>query len=206
MDKAGKIVNLVYKILVSVTLLCTGLLTLMMSYIMFAPDELPKPFRLVYQDSQSGSGVVMPVVAAPATNPIPTKVVTEAPQLVEPGQGLMINMNTKIINLADPTGRKYIRVTMVLEFYPEPVATEEGKKSEEGSSGTPTPTPQEAKIQTMMPLLDDLVITTLSTKTFEELYTAEGKETLRKELMEAIDKRLPDLHILSVYFTEFVVQ
>jgi flagellar basal body-associated protein FliL len=46
----------------------------------------------------------------------------------------------------------------------------------------------------------------LSTKTFEQLYTAEGKEQLRVELMQAIGSRLPEFDLISVYFTEFVVQ
>jgi len=57
-----------------------------------------------------------------------------------------------------------------------------------------------------MPVLDDIVITLLSTKTFDDLYTAEGKETLRQQLIGAISTRLPEYQLLNVYFTEFVVQ
>ena len=57
-----------------------------------------------------------------------------------------------------------------------------------------------------MPVMDDTVITLLSTKTYDELYTAEGKENLRTEIMDLLSSKLPDLHILSIYFTEFVVQ
>ncbi len=46
----------------------------------------------------------------------------------------------------------------------------------------------------------------LSTKTFEDLYTAEGKERLRLELIQVISQRMPEFKLLSVYFTEFVVQ
>jgi flagellar protein FliL len=203
MEKASQIINMVYKVLVSLTLLGIGVLTLAMAYIMFAPDELPKPFRLVYQDAGNGTGSLAAV--SPLTN-APVVTATQTPKAVQPGQGLMVNMSTKIINLADPTGRKYIRVTMVLEFTPDPVETTGEKKSGEESSATSTPTAQQTKITALMPLLDDLVITTLSTKTFEDLYTASGKEALRKELIKAIDQRMPDLHILSVYFSEFVVQ
>jgi len=50
------------------------------------------------------------------------------------------------------------------------------------------------------------VITLLSTKTYDDLYTADGKEKLRLEIMNDLSQRLPDLHIISIYFTEFVVQ
>jgi flagellar basal body-associated protein FliL len=202
MKKVGQIINMVYKVLVSLALLVTAILTMVMSYIMFAPDELPKPFRLVYQNPATSSGS-LPVVAFPSGGSAPAA--TQAPAAVEPGQGLMVNMSSKIVNLADPSGRKYIKVTIALEFTPEAVETK-GKKSGEEGSATATPGPQLARIFAMMPMLDDLVITTLSTKTYEELYTADGKEALRKELLQKIDQRLPDLHILSVYFTEFVVQ
>ena len=54
--------------------------------------------------------------------------------------------------------------------------------------------------------MDDTVITLLSTKTYEDLYTADGKEKLRTEILETLSEKLVDLHILSIYFTEFVVQ
>ena len=122
----------------------------------------------------------------------------------------MVNMSTKIINLADPSGRKYIRLTVVLEFAPEeaPADAKTAKSSGDHGSGETAAagTDFETRIQSRMPVMDDVVITLLSTKTFEELYTAEGKERLRQELMQAISQRLPEFHLLSVYFTEFVVQ
>ena len=60
--------------------------------------------------------------------------------------------------------------------------------------------------QFRLPIMDDTVITLLSTKTYEDLYTAEGKENLRTEITRILSEKLTDLHILSVYFTEFVVQ
>ncbi len=99
---------------------------------------------------------------------------------------------------------------MVLEFAPDEAASTTSAKSSGGGHGSSDASAEtntlEAKIQARMPVMDDVVITLLSTKTFEELYTAEGKERLRLELMQAISNRLPEFHLLSVYFTEFVVQ
>jgi flagellar FliL protein len=50
------------------------------------------------------------------------------------------------------------------------------------------------------------VITLLSTKTYEDLYTADGKEKLRLEILEILSEKLHGLKIISIYFTEFVVQ
>ncbi len=62
------------------------------------------------------------------------------------------------------------------------------------------------KLTSRLPIMDDTVITLLSTKTYEDLYTADGKEKLRAEIMSVLATKLPDLHIISIYFTEFVVQ
>lgn len=208
MEKVLKIVNMVLKILAIAVLGATTLLSLSMAYIMFAPDEWPKPFRLAYQYAEQVPGY-LPSGVLPAE---PTAVY-EAEALAggevvvtEPGEGLMVDMNTKIINLSDPTGRKYIRLTVVLEFVPDPVAEEAAAGGEEGEKAADPNAEQLAKINARMPLMDDMVITILSSKTYEELYTADGKELLRKEIQEAINQRLPELNILSVYFTEFVVQ
>jgi flagellar FliL protein len=55
-------------------------------------------------------------------------------------------------------------------------------------------------------MINDTVITLLSSKSFDELYTAEGKEKLRLELMDKIQSMLIEDKILGVYFTEFVVE
>ncbi len=64
----------------------------------------------------------------------------------------------------------------------------------------------EEKLNSRLPIMDDTVITLLSTKTYEDLYTAEGKEKLRAEIMQILSEKLVDLHLISIYFTEFVVQ
>jgi flagellar basal body-associated protein FliL len=206
MAKVLTIVNLVLKIVLILVLASTSILSLSMAYIMFAPDEFPKPFRLVYQYSESVPGYlptgVLPAVASKDTDAHPTPVAEE----VKPGEGLMVNMSTKIINLSDPSGRKYIRLTVVLEFVPEPAPEAKPADAHGEDTSASETTPQQAAINARMPLMDDIVITILSTKSFDSLYTADGKEALRQEILKGIDDRLPELKILSVYFTEFVVQ
>lgn len=200
MSKVMSILNIATKVMTFVVVTVIALISLATAYIMFAPDDFPKPFHLVYDYSRS---------ALPAAMTSPTIEPTPTPRVYQPGEGVMINMSTKIINLADPSGRKYIRLTVVLEFAPQDTASAEGdsygedKKAGEKSGEAD---PFEAKIQARMPMMDDVVITLLSTKTFEELYTAEGKERLRLELIQAISQRMPEFKLLSVYFTEFVVQ
>lgn len=200
MKKVMGILSIATKVVAFVVVCVIGLISLATAYIMFAPDDMPKPFRLMYDYTTPEPTLVAEVTAEP----------TPEAHVYLPGEGVMVNMSTKIINLKDPAGRKYIRLTMVLEFIPpEEDHTTPVKKSSGGHGASDTGSTEnglETKINARMPVLDDIVITHLSTKTYDELYTAEGKEQLRQELMAAIANRLPDYPLLSVYFTEFVVQ
>ena len=197
LDKILKILNAITQVI----LLITAFVSLITAYVVFAPDELPKPFRLVYDYSTT---LTTPETGAAASE-APAEEATTAPEAAHeiiPGEGIMLNMSTKIINLVDPTGRKYIRVTIVAEFAPDDPEYESLPEEEKIAYLTAF----EEKLNSRLPIMDDTVITLLSTKTYEDLYTAEGKEKLRSEIMEILSQKLVDLHLISIYFTEFVVQ
>ncbi len=197
LEKILKVLNVITQVI----LLLTAFVSLLTAYVIFAPDELPKPFRLVYAyDASFTTPATASVEAAPVAEE--AQATTAAAHEFIPGDGVMLNMSTKIINLVDPTGRKYIRVTIVVEFAPDD--PEYASLPEEEK--TAYLTSFEEKLTSRLPIMDDTVITLLSTKTYEDLYTAEGKEKLRTEIMTTLAQKLPDLHILSIYFTEFVVQ
>ena len=187
-----KVINVISQTI----LLITSLISLFTAYVLFAPDNLPKPFRLVYDTSTQNPVLALAPPAVEEPTPAP-----EAHVFV-PGEGVMVNMSTKIINLVDPIGHKYIRLTIVAEFAPD--NAEYATMPEEEKSVYLTGF--QDKLNSRMPIMDDAVITLLSTKTYEELYTAEGKERLRSEIMSDLSHKLPDMHLLSIYFTEFVVQ
>lgn len=186
-----KIFNIVIKIAGIFSIVVISVFSLVTAYIIYAPNEFPKPFRLVYDYSTPSTMVQF-------SNVTPTPL----PKIYNPGEGVMANMSTKIINLADASGRKYIRVTMVLEFAPDDPKYEEMKPEEK----TAYLEELTGRISNLMPLMDDTVITLLSTKTFDELYPASGKELLRLEILKAIAAKVSSPQIISVYFTEFVVQ
>ena len=196
--KIFNILNMVSQIVLTTT----ALISLFTAYIVFAPDQLPKPFRLFYIDDMTSATPVV-VVEQVAAEPSAEQSATTAEEHVYlPGEGIMLNMSTKIINLVDPGGHKYIRITIVVEFAPD--NPEYASLPEEEKAAYLTEF--EDKLNSRVPIMDDTVITLLSTKTYEDLYTAEGKENLRTEITSILSEKLSDLHILSVYFTEFVVQ
>jgi flagellar basal body-associated protein FliL len=188
----------VLNVISQVILIVTAIISLITAYVVFAPDELPKPFHLVYD-------YALPVsFASPVATEAAMVEATPAPELhvYLPGEGVMLNMSTKIINLVDPGGRKYIRITIVVEFAPDNPDYEAMAEEEKAAYLTAF----EEKLNSRLPILDDTVITLLSTKSYEDLYTADGKEKLRAEIMDILSQKLTDLHIISIYFTEFVVQ
>jgi len=200
LDKILKVLNVITQVI----LMITAILSLVTAYVVFAPDELPKPFRLVYDyetaftTPEAHAATEAPAAEAETT----THEAAAAAEEFKPGDGIMLNMSTKIINLMDPGGRKYIRVTVVVEFAPDEPEYESLPEEEKNAYLTEF----NNKLNARLPIMDDTVITLLSTKTYEELYTAEGKEKLRLEIQEILAQKMPDLHIISIYFTEFVVQ
>lgn len=206
MEKVSNILSLVLKILAVLVLLMTAAFSMATAYIMFAPDDYPKPFYLQYLYPTAESGALLP--ASDHSGTVAQAVVE--PALVQPGSGVMINTGTKIINLTDPSGRKYIRVAVVLEFNP-PAAEEPTTKKSSGGHGAEEAaadpiTAFTSEITAKLPVIDDNIITLLSSKSFEQLYTAEGKEGLRNEIRDRINQTLPGYTVIAVYFTEFVVE
>lgn len=190
MNKVMNILGIISRVLIIILLLTTTLLSIGTAYIMFAPDSLPKPFRLMY-DLNS----IAPTPEVVLT-PEPTKMVE-----VAPGQGIIVTTGAKIINLSGTTGSKYIRVTISLEFNPNDPKFSEMKGEIKNAYLTQFST----DINNKLPILDHEIITIIATKTYDNLYTAAGKESLRKELLAGINGQVLDYKVIAIYFTEFVI-
>lgn len=125
-----------------------------------------------------------------------------APIEMTPGQGIMLDTGTKIVNLAESGGKKFIRVTATLEFAFDKTALEKLDEEEK----TVFMNELNTDLNNKLPVIDDVIITLLSTKDYQSVYTAEGKELLRQQIIEAVNQRLPENHVIYVYFKEFVMQ
>jgi flagellar basal body-associated protein FliL len=196
------LLRLLPRIFLVIFLLLSSAVSLANAYILFGPDTWPKPFHLIYWVPVSESGWV--------GRPEPTSVSEgssetaehESPEATQPGKGIMVDTGTKIVNLLDPAGRKYLRVGVVLEFTPH-----DPKYAEmEGEEKVTYETTFNEEVAPRIPVMNDIIITMLASQTFESIYTAEGKETLRQQIMDTINEQLPDYRVNFVYFTEFVVQ
>ena len=98
--------------------------------------------------------------------------------------GEFLKMEPFVLNLFDEKGKRYLKVQIQLE-----VETPEAL----------------ARTEKYVPMLRDMVITILTSMTFEEVITPEGKVQLREELLNGTKEILPD-RVKNIYFTEFVVQ
>jgi flagellar FliL protein len=102
----------------------------------------------------------------------------------EPGK--MVPLETFIVNLADPGGNRYLRVTMDLEV----------------TGGKPA----EDEMARRVPQLRDAILMILPTKRYADISTTEGKTTMREELTGAINGLLATAKVSRIYFKEFVIQ
>lgn len=55
-------------------------------------------------------------------------------------------------------------------------------------------------------LVRDIIIRTLSAKTYEEISTLKGKDRLKDEMVSKLNEVLADGRVRNIFFTDFVVQ
>ena len=103
-------------------------------------------------------------------------------------EGATVNFEPFLVNLADKEASRYVKTSIRLL-----VANKESAETI-------------AKGETLMPRMRDTILTLLSTKTAEEMTSNEGKEKLKKEILEKVNEYLPEEGAEEVFFTDFVVQ
>jgi flagellar protein FliL len=105
--------------------------------------------------------------------------------------GKVISLDTFVVNLADPGGNRYLRITMDLEVVGD-------KKSDDKKA--------EEEVTRRVPQMRDTILMILPTKRYADISTTEGKTALREELTGAVNGQLPGAKVARIYFKEFVIQ
>jgi flagellar protein FliL len=90
-----------------------------------------------------------------------------------------------IVNLMDPSGKRYLKVTLTLEL------------------DAPT---TEQVVESNMLQIKDAILVLLSSKTYDDINTVEGKRRLKNEIIMRCNTFLQSGQVDNVYFSEFVVQ
>ena len=97
--------------------------------------------------------------------------------------GKVIPLETFIVNLAGSKGRKVLKVNMELEIKGQDIIQEiDNRKAQ----------------------IRDFIIIILSSKTYDEVSTKEGKDLLRNEIKDQVNSFLSKGKIINVYFTELI--
>jgi flagellar FliL protein len=94
-------------------------------------------------------------------------------------------MDPFIANLSDEDGHRYLKATLQVEFYDSIVPPEFSRR---------------------LPQSRDMLLTLLSSKTFADVRTPQGKAVLREEIVNRLNAVLNEDAVKAVYFTEFIVQ
>lgn len=98
---------------------------------------------------------------------------------------VFIDFDPIIVNLLDPTGRRYLQVRLSLEVV-DKKAEEEIKKKE--------------------PKIKDSILGILSGKTVDEVIVPDAKERIKGEILKKIKEDIGEDLVLNVYITQFIVE
>jgi flagellar FliL protein len=97
-----------------------------------------------------------------------------------------MDMPEVVVNLSGNGAGHYLKVKITLE-YPQ------GKKLSE-------------ELKKKKPLLADVIITTLRSKTLDEVSPVSSVESVKKSLLNEINKKLDSGEVTNIYFTDYLVQ
>lgn len=97
--------------------------------------------------------------------------------------GKIIPLETFMVNLSGSKGKKVAKVNMEIELDNPKLAEEIAKRN---------------------PQIRDYINMILSTKTYEEVSTQEGKNNLKDEIRDTLNSFLVQGKIKKIYFTEFI--
>ena len=104
----------------------------------------------------------------------------------KPGAGSQtVSLPVFLVNLADPLGRRYLKLSMDVEVVDEAAKADVAKN--------------EAKIK-------DALLLLLSSKTYQELSTLDAKIQLKQDIVQRLNLILGNGKVIQVYFTEMVIQ
>jgi flagellar FliL protein len=101
------------------------------------------------------------------------------------GGAELVSIPPLLVNLAEPQGRRYLKLSLDIEVKDKSVADELNKN---------------------LPKIKDALILLLSSKTYEDLASIENKILLKKEIVERLTLVLGEQKVSRVYITEIVIQ
>ncbi len=105
----------------------------------------------------------------------------------------LVSLPEFVLNLADADQARYLKLEVNLGVTGDAPA---GGGGGHGGGGE----------DPRMPVIRDTIIRVASSHTYSELLKPEGKEKLKDEIREALEKACKGLEVENVYFTSFAMQ
>jgi flagellar protein FliL len=102
----------------------------------------------------------------------------------------IVHLDGFTVNLADPEQTHFLRATIDLGIDRLP----DGADREKPAQSLP------------VPRIRDAMLSVLTVCKADDLLTPEGKAQLKKNLLEALNRNVPEIGVREIYFTEFLVQ
>jgi flagellar protein FliL len=99
--------------------------------------------------------------------------------------GSIYELESFIVNLSGGSGNNYLKIKISIELNKEELKIELEKR---------------------LPQFRDAILSLLSSKTYSEVKTIEGKSQIRAEIMTIMNQYLKTGKITNVYFSDFIVQ
>ena len=125
-----------------------------------------------------------------------------AAEKAKPPVTVMYPTKERIVNLTDKAATKYLKVSLTLEFIDTKL-----KDPPKGPAVLAQQTEFAAEMSGHTAVIDDALVTTLSSKSSTDLLKSDGKDTLKNELMDKVNHALHDEEkVVNVYFTSFIIQ
>ncbi len=110
----------------------------------------------------------------------------QVPAIGQPAAiGPMVNIEEFIVNIISGDAAHYVKTSLTVELTNEQVKTE---------------------VEQRMPQMRDAILLLIGNKTYEELQDLQGKKQLKAELLSTVNSFLQTGKVVSIYFTNFVVQ
>ena len=97
----------------------------------------------------------------------------------------MVPIRPFVVNLARSKGKRFLKVTLTMELNSPEV---------------------NAEVNENMSKIVDSILLLLSSKSFDDIYTVQGKFKLKDEITTRVNRFLVTGHVKDVYYTEFVIQ
>lgn len=121
------------------------------------------------------------------------------PELVYP-------ISERVLNLMSTNGSpRFARIEMAIEFE-APKGAKVAKAGKGEAKGPPPLNPLLEPVEARKVQIDDLVLRIIGSKTLEQMTTNEGKEAVKQELLDELEKMIEKPVPINVYIVRLVVQ